>query len=173
MKLDLGAGKRPREGFLGVDVVEGSDFRVDLFGPNAWPFEDGSVEEVWSSHLVEHIPHGDYREPDGFYRFFNEVWRICETGARVTIVHPYAKSQRAFKDPTHRRFITEETWAYLNREWLELTDLTHTTGFGGNFEMESLSADPVGPADGRVDDDMRGMYWDAVSDLTVVLRARD
>lgn len=56
MKLDLGSGRKPMDGFVGVDVVPGvADICVDLASGEPWPFADDSVEELWSSHFIEHI----------------------------------------------------------------------------------------------------------------------
>lgn len=57
MKLDLGSGKKPMDGFFGVDKVMGiTDFNVHLWADGApWPFADDSVDELWSSHFIEHI----------------------------------------------------------------------------------------------------------------------
>jgi hypothetical protein len=57
VKLDLGSGRKPMEGFLGVDSVPGiTDFVVDLWRDGApWPFADDSVDELWSNHFIEHI----------------------------------------------------------------------------------------------------------------------
>lgn len=85
MKLDLGSGPNPREGFEGVDLYPSENVKhvVDLFKPK-WPFRKNSVDEIFSSHLVEHIPHGD-GPVDGWYKFWNEVYRICKPGAEVEL----------------------------------------------------------------------------------------
>ena len=63
LKLDLGCGPNPREGFIGVDArqfgcdgVE-TDGKVDVIHDlrTDWPWKDGSVEEVHSSHFLEHL----------------------------------------------------------------------------------------------------------------------
>lgn len=57
MRLDLGSGNKPAHGFLGVDRVKGlTDYAVDLVDGRPWPFENDSVEELFSSHFIEHIP---------------------------------------------------------------------------------------------------------------------
>ena len=54
LKLDLGCGKSPREGFTGVDVRDfGQPIKADL--SKAWPWQDGTVKEAHSSNLVEHL----------------------------------------------------------------------------------------------------------------------
>jgi hypothetical protein len=113
----------------------------DLF---AYPFQwmDNSIDEIWLSHVAEHIPHAprfnempdvwlratgdyDYQEAqwykrwhelknlDGFYCFFAECWRILKPNARLTVIAPYGKSDGALQDPQHTRFIVESTFHYL------------------------------------------------------------
>ena len=45
-----------------------------------------------------------------------EIFRVCKDGAIVKIKVPYFKSIGAFKDPTHKRFFTEETFTYFDKE---------------------------------------------------------
>ncbi len=54
LKLDLGCGPNPREGFHGVDSIKFDKVGTvaDLTKP--WPFENDSVDEVHCSHFVEH-----------------------------------------------------------------------------------------------------------------------
>lgn len=55
LKLDIGAGDFPRDpDYTTVDLYNAS---ADIKAP-AWeiPLEDNSVEEIWSSHTLEHIP---------------------------------------------------------------------------------------------------------------------
>lgn len=102
LKLDLGAGKNPREGFVPVDciafrddtvVVElckpvyaplpdgftedmvkdfGIAFERRIVGYEPWPWEDGSVDEVHCSHFLEHLTAGQR------VHFFNELYRVLK-----------------------------------------------------------------------------------------------
>lgn len=175
MRLDLGCGQRCQEGFEGVDLYPGDNVKhvVNLWAPK-WPFRKNSVDEIFCSHLVEHIPHGN-GPVDGWYQFWNEVWRICKPDAKVVVVHPYGKNNRAFQDPTHRRFIVEETWAYLNQGWLKANGIEHYTGFKGDFEtvvMSGAVADDVRTRHHETQAVMRERNWNVLSDLTVELKAK-
>jgi predicted SAM-dependent methyltransferase len=160
LRLDLGCGQTPREGFEGVDL-RGlyAKHAVDLF-KFPWPFESESVDELYSSHLVEHIPareieardirvalgplgviDNDASEAradrfvgqDMFFAFMDECYRIMKTDAWMTVVVPSGRSNRAFMDPTHRRFLMQETFLYLAEEWRVRQKLDHYivhTNFG-------------------------------------------
>jgi len=160
LKLDLGCGQTPKEGFEGVDLrSEQAKHKVDLF-KFPWPFKDESVEELHASHLCEHIPAREIeprdlqglQTPDGnyiidpltdrvraflgqdmFFAFMDECYRILAPDAWMTIVVPSGRSNRAFMDPTHRRFFMQETFLYLSEEWRRLQKLDHYnvhTNFG-------------------------------------------
>lgn len=62
IRLDLGSGRRPREGFVGVDIARLDGITTfDLASGDKWPWKDGTVDELSSSHFIEHIA-ADYVE---------------------------------------------------------------------------------------------------------------
>lgn len=83
-KLELGGGTRPRgDGFANMDCLPCADIQHDL-NSFPWPLADDSVCEVYSSHCLEHLP-----SP---FPVFNELCRICRTGALIElrVPHPMA-----------------------------------------------------------------------------------
>lgn len=136
MKLDLACGQRCREGFEGVDIsfvgmADNVRWTVDLVSGERWPWADESVEELYCSHFIEHIPaefiqYGKgYKTKDALLFFFDEAWRIAQLGAIFTIIWPNVKNVAAFQDPTHRRFLPLEFTNYLSRQWRERAGLSH------------------------------------------------
>lgn len=133
LRLDLGCGGNKREGFLGVDVEArpGVDVVHDL--TTRWPWEDGSVEEVVSSHFLEHIP-GPLRLP-----MMDELWRVLKPGARALFVVPYWASKRAVQDPTHAwPPICEDSLLYFNKGWREANKLFPSTLCDFDWSYEYL-----------------------------------
>jgi hypothetical protein len=138
IKLDLGCGLNPREGFEGVDLYgDKAKHKVDLF-KFPWPFVDNSVDEISCSHLLEHIPAREVEErdlinaadthylgADMFFAFMDECWRILKVGAWMNIVVPSGRSDRAFWDPTHRRFLMQTTFLYFAEGWRIINGLEH------------------------------------------------
>lgn len=121
LKLNLGCGKRKVDGFTGVDISSdcGADVVHDLF-QFPWPFEDSSVDEVQSSHFLEHVP-GRLRQ-----RFFNELYRVMKPGATATFITPNADSHRAIQDPTHEwPPICPASYLYYNAQWRKDNELDH------------------------------------------------
>jgi predicted SAM-dependent methyltransferase len=125
-KLDLACGSSKKEGFYGVDVSDkvGADLVFNLM-TFPWPWSDSSVDEIHCSHFIEHLPMIEIDGKDMLFRFFDECYRILKPEGLMTIVTPNARCNRAFQDPTHRRFIVAETFLYLAKEWRVLNKLDH------------------------------------------------
>jgi predicted SAM-dependent methyltransferase len=144
LKLDLGCGPRKAPGFHGVDLrdIPGVDARTDLSRPRwyfaqhefpglirdfqgpwpdlgdgqsrEWYLPDASVEEVYSSHFVEHLT-GTQR-----ISFFNELYRILKIGGKALVIVPYWSNSCAYGDPTHQWPPMSDWFSmYLNKQWRE------------------------------------------------------
>jgi len=147
-KLDIAAGQNCREGFESVDIWPGASHVVDL-QRYPWPFEDASVLELNCSHYIEHIPmemvdsegviSSGAGSRDALFRFFDECWRILVPDGWLHVQWPSHRSDRAFQDPTHRRFPTPQTMLYMNEEWRRINKLDHYN-VACNF---SCNVDPV------------------------------
>lgn len=175
-KLDLACGQNKHEGFTGIDVAGDCDITHDLL-TTPWPIQTGSVEETVCSHFVEHIPHyrPEFNGQDGWWVFFNELYRVSKDGSKHTFVHPYAKSDRAFWDPTHTRYVHETTWYYLDRSWREMQRLDHYDA-ECDFEVVVVSgsgiADAISTKHHEAQAFARQHYWNVIPDLVVELKAR-
>lgn len=158
IKLDLACGQTPKEGFEGVDLyAPDAQHKVDLF-KFPYPWADNSVDELYCSHFVEHLParaveqrdlnlnndsveesgniYTDFMDKDFLFAFFDECWRILKPNGSMTVVVPCARSNRGFQDPTHRRFIVAETFGYLAKDWRDINKLDHykvKCNFGSNI----------------------------------------
>lgn len=156
IRYDLACGNNKQKGFLGVDITkEGTQADIVcnlLVFP--WKFaEDNSVDEVFSSHFLEHIPHGDgFHDP--FWDFFNELWRILKPKGIARFVCPYYASVRAVQDPTHIRSISEPTFLYFSKEWRKINKLEHYP-IQTDFQIVKI--------DHAVSEEMNGKATDAVS----------
>lgn len=113
-KLDLGCGTKKQAGFHGVDIRQfpGVDQVVDL-GNEKWPWADASVDEAYSSHMVEHLSWVQR------VHFFNELGRVLKVGAKCQVIMPHWSSARFYGDPTHQAAFSEFGWFYLLKSWRE------------------------------------------------------
>ena len=128
LKLDLGCGKNPREGFEGVDIRDfGQKHRADLTKP--WPWKDGAVTEAHCSHFVEHLT-----APQRIH-FVNELWRVLALNAQCQVIVPHWASCRAYGDLTHQWPPVSEFWFYyLSRAWRK-DNAPHNDAYTCDFEV--------------------------------------
>lgn len=186
VKLDLGGGLHPREGFDSVDIVPLPTTKhvVNLL-KFPWPFESNSVDELFSSHFIEHIPmlwvspSGEVRlmadtsdDKEMFFAFFDECHRILKSGGMLEVTCPALQNVRAFQDPTHRRFLPREAFNYLNKANRERMGIGHY-----NVQCDfRIEVDAIVPRiDGRVpESEARQMahWWNYVADWRVVFQKK-
>lgn len=183
-KLDLAAGQRPREGFEGVDLWDGSRHVVDL-SVYPWPFDDSSVLELNCSHYIEHIPMeyvnvngtpvptGWSSGQDALLKFFDECYRILVPGGWMFVQVPAHRSDRAFQDPTHRRFITPQTFLYLTKQWRDLNGLSHYK-VACDFEVgvDPIVDQQLNLRDPRAAQFQMTFYWNVVIDWHAKLQSK-
>lgn len=173
-KLSIACGQNKPPGFKGIDLAGNADIVWDLFN-FPWPIKTSSVQEVECSHFVEHIPHGTDYTTDLWWLFFDEMHRIMKKGATASIVHPYSRNDRAFWDPTHRRFIHETSWYYLDKDWRKANGLDHYP-VSCDFEVVVINgmgiADDIATRNDQQQAYARSHYFNVIADLQVILKAR-
>ena len=111
LKIDIGCGKVVQEGWDGIDAIDfGQKHVLDV--RKGLPFENGSVDEVRSSHFVEHLTGAERVE------FFNELYRVMKPKATAQIITPCWSHACAYGDPTHQ-WPPMSQWypLYLNKGW--------------------------------------------------------
>lgn len=84
-------------GAVNLDITPDTEPEVvhnlDVF---PWPFPDNRFTEVYARDVVEHL--------HDVVGVMNELYRICQPGARIHITLPHYSCSNAFTDPTHRHY---------------------------------------------------------------------
>lgn len=126
MKIDIGCGNHKREGFIGVDIAPGDqvDYVIDI-ERDRLPFEDNTVDHVFSNHTFEHIV-----SPQNILR---EIVRVCKHEALVEVWTPYLKSNDAFL-LGHFSFYNESIWKHICYEY----DDFYFADAPGRFELKKF-----------------------------------
>lgn len=104
--IELGCGPNKSAGSIGIDMLplEGVDIVHDLEKPfNFIP--DNSIDEVRSSHLLEHI--------DNLEVLIREIHRILKPSGLHIAVVPHWSNPYYYSDYTHRRFFGLYTFDYM------------------------------------------------------------
>jgi SAM-dependent methyltransferase len=104
--LDLGCGAQKVPGAFGVDTISlpGVDLVHDLEA-TPYPLPESCADEIHLNHVLEH-----FETP---LSIMEEVWRIARPGGRTLIRTPHYSGPYAWKDPTHRRAFSSESFHYF------------------------------------------------------------
>jgi SAM-dependent methyltransferase len=134
VRLNLGCGSQPEQGWVNLDAADipGVDVVHDL-DAFPWPFKDGEAEEIKAFDVYEHV-----NDPLGFMA---ECHRVLQPGGLLYIHTAYWKNEDSYRDPTHKRFLTEGSFDY----WIPGTYLNQRYGAayarGRHFSSERMWLD--------------------------------
>lgn len=108
LKLNLGCGEKHLEGYINIDKDPRvkPDLLLDLEKAK-FPYEESSVDEVYTSHLLEHI--------NNFNPLMEEIYRVLKPNAKTIIFAPYGLSEGGIRDSTHVRYLGVGTFDYFDR----------------------------------------------------------
>lgn len=140
MRLNLGAGSRAEKEFVNVDsyLQPGIDIVHDL-DVFPWPWPDNSVSYIKAFDVYEHVEYP--------LEFMAECHRILEPRGTLYIHTAHWKNQSSFNDPTHKRFLTENSFDY----WIPGTSLNERYGAayarGHHFSLGKIHRDLPGAGD--------------------------
>ncbi len=81
MKLHLGCGTKILEGYVNLDAFV-DDPRVVKADITNLPYPDGSIDEILSEHVFEHV---GFAEEE---RLFRECHRVLRSGGHLTVETP-------------------------------------------------------------------------------------
>ena len=105
MKVDLGGGLFPREGYVTIDQ-KNSDITADL--NEGIPLPDDSVGVINASHVIEHL-----KDP---LKTMTEIHRVLAHGGWAFIEVPSTDGRGAWQDPTHVSFWNQNSFFYYTRK---------------------------------------------------------
>ena len=116
-RLNLGSGRRQRDGWTNVDMVgRPGTVRLDLTDA-PWPWEDDTVDEIFSSDFLEHLAWDN--QGDHFIRVMNECWRVLKKDGVAFHRVPERGFIGADQDPTHRRRFVKTSFVYFDPKFPE------------------------------------------------------
>jgi predicted SAM-dependent methyltransferase len=93
IRLEIGAGGQPQRGYLHLDVDRNGWHLEFVRGADRLPFADNSVQEIYASHVLEHIP------PYRLVSTLQEWHRILQPSGRVEVHVPnMSQLSKAFQE---------------------------------------------------------------------------
>jgi SAM-dependent methyltransferase len=123
LKINLGCGDKKLEGYVNIDkaasvkpdlVFDLDDARVRL------PFEDSSVDEIYTEHTLEHIKN--------FQELIQEMLRVSKIDAIWIIDVPWHSSWGQANDPTHVRCFTHHSFDYYYKAMCWSHEIDNSSG---------------------------------------------
>jgi len=140
--IDIGCGRNKLKGSIGIDFSSFSDADIVLnLNKDPLPFEDSSVDFVYSSHCLEHL------SLDGFLHIISEIYRICKDSAQIFIKVPYFNGSVNWANPFHNNTVcfNEHTFRFFSsdtstkclsaREYVTPTCQTWGLRYSANHEV--------------------------------------
>lgn len=102
-KIELGGGEWPLQGFTNIDIATENPINGHKFTPDIHhdlnegiPFPDNFVDEIFSSHCLEHL-----KDP---VFILKECFRVCKNGSKVKFLVP----KHDMSNKTHLTDMSEE-----------------------------------------------------------------
>lgn len=175
LKLDIGCGMNPQDGFIGVDISPDCKAAIVHDVRKPWPWADNSVDEIYCSHFLEHL--------DGMERIFfmNEAYRVMKApyerdGLSVTskmlVITPAPFTHRYMQDPTHKfPMVVQESYNYFSKTAREQMGLTHYP-INCDFEWSGFFQENAQAFPGRNDEFKQFAarhYINSLDDLIITL----
>ena len=126
MRLDIGSGDKGRKekDYLKLDKYdfsaeypEGEFLQHDVQYP--LPFADSSIDEIWCSHMLEHLPprHPDIEKDIDFLIWvMNEFHRVLKVDCIAHCLVPWCDHPNSRRHPAHYRSFNQ--WSF---EWFVLS----------------------------------------------------
>ena len=103
--IDLGSAHGKPDGYLGIDLHEGSNVDIVLDVRGGLPFDDGEIGVIRAVDFLEHIPDR--------IGLFNEIYRVLAPDGLLLSLTPSTDGRGAFQDPTHVSFYNENAFWYF------------------------------------------------------------
>jgi len=105
-RLNIGAGQTYIPGFINIDISSRADITLDL-GKDRLPFEDDSIDLVFSYHTLEHVP--DYLFA------LSEIHRVLKHGGFFLAGLPYVTlSEYHLVNPYHLHNFNEYSFDFFD-----------------------------------------------------------
>ena len=111
LKLDLGCGSSPKQGYIGIDNFYRSKNVIKkdvLLYLKKLP--NNCVKEIYSRHFFEHL---DYKY---IKALLHQINRVLINGGLISVTVPHYSNPFFFSDPTHKTFWGVHSFSYICEE---------------------------------------------------------
>lgn len=121
MLLNIGAGRNQRKDCINIDITmyDGIQQVVDL-SKFPWPWADESVDGIYASHILEHMPY------EMEIKFILECHRILKKGGFLRLLLPHSSNvtsigcfghYRTFSYNTMHGYLAQDFYLFGKAKW--------------------------------------------------------
>jgi SAM-dependent methyltransferase len=111
IRLNIGAGETYIPGYINIDISRKADITLDL-GKDKLPFDDDSVDLIFSYHTLEHVP--DYLFA------LSEIHRVLRHGGHFLVGLPYVTlTEYHLVNPYHLHSFNEFSFDFFDAKMLK------------------------------------------------------
>ncbi len=135
-KLNLGCGYDIKEGYINLDLVDYGGNTLHDINTFPYPFEDNTFDEVYCSHILEHV--------NNFHNTITEIFRIMKPNGTLIVYAPFFLNTKYYGEPDHkipfsiRTFDNYEFIGNRKLKFYEKWKLNHRTNYQGKASFEVL-----------------------------------
>lgn len=142
IKVELGCGPNKKiEDAISVDIVEldGVDIVANI--NDGLPFEDNSIDEIYSFHFLEHV--------DDLEFVFKEIHRVLKPNGKTIGTVPHFANPYFYSDPTHHSYFGLYSFSYFDKEQKLFKRKVPTFYMSEFFEVSNIKLGFTSPFVGR------------------------
>jgi hypothetical protein len=129
MKLNIGCGGNPWEGWINIDWINkpGVDIVMDI-DKDKWDLSlyENKATEMVMSHILEHLKNPLF--------VMEQLWHVAAPGCKLLVKVPYGSSDNAWEDQTHVRPYFIGSFQYFSQAPYVVNDY----GYRGDWEVRRI-----------------------------------
>jgi len=142
IKIELGCGPNKKiVDAISMDMVNLDSVDIVANINNGLPFEDNSIDEIYSFHFLEHVDNLEFA--------LKEIYRVLKPNGRNIGTVPHFANPYFYSDPTHNSFFGLYSFSYFDKEQKLLKRKVPTFYMSEFFEVSSLKLGFTSPFVGR------------------------
>ena len=142
IKVELGCGPNKKiDDAISVDMVnlEGVDIVANI--NNGLPFDDNSIDEIYSFHFLEHVNDLEF--------VLKEIHRVLKPNGKNIGTVPHFANPYFYSDPTHHSYFGLYSFSYFDKEQKLLKRKVPTFYMTEFFQVSYLRLNFTSPFVGR------------------------
>ncbi|EHP29017.1 hypothetical protein SMGD1_0490 [Sulfurimonas gotlandica GD1] len=142
IKVELGCGPNKKiKDAISVDIVDLDEVDIVANINNGLPFDDNSIDEIYSFHFLEHVSDLEF--------VLKEIHRVLKPNGKKIGTVPHFANPYFYSDPTHNSFFGLYSFSYFDKEQKLFKRKVPTFYMSEFFEVSDVKLGFTSPFVGR------------------------